>query len=362
MYIFYSFLYFWGYLSQECKFSPYILTLGAYIMKKNQNHRKNPLPFMLLSLTLLASCSKEEPADVVATPPVSSQENVETPPSPTPASPASDTMIDRSGEEFVVPQTMSRIISTAPSNTEVLLALGLGSQIAMVDTYSAELEGLPSDVVVVDFRSPDIEALFSGECDILIASEHNKEGDVDPYASLKEAGIPVVYIPTSVSFEAIYEDILFLGDLTGTSSKASDIVSDMKDRVLAITEAVEGQEPKSVYFEISPAPYLFTLGTGTFLHEAIELAGGVNIFAEEEGWFAPSEEAILEANPEVIVTNATYMDDPAEEIISRENWSDITAVAEGNIVVVDKDNSSRSSHNVILTLEELAQGLHPDLF
>lgn len=327
-------------------------------MKQNQTYRKNPLPFMLLSLSLLASCSKEDASDVVSTPPVTSQQTttVDT------VSDALDTMVDRSGEEFVVPQTLSRIISTAPSNTEVLLALGLGSQIAMVDTYSADLEGLPSDVLVVDFRNPDIEALFSGECDILIASEHNIAGDVDPYAPLKEAGLPVVYIPTSVSFEAIYQDILFLGELTGTSSKANDIVSDMKERVLAISETVEGQEPKTVYFEISPAPYLFTLGTGTFLHEAIELAGGVNIFPEEEGWFAPSEESILEGNPDVIVTNATYMEDPVGEIISRENWSDITAVASGNVVAVDNDNSSRSSHNVILALEELAQGIHPDLF
>lgn len=326
-------------------------------------HMKNKLAPLFLSLTLLASCSSEEAApttqpDIAPTP----TETVTPDVADTTTQAPEGMMLDRSGTEFQIPETMDRIISTAPSNTEILIALGLGENIAVVDIYSSELEGLSDDILAVEFQAPDVEALIAAECDILIAAEHNMTGGEDPYVQVKEAGIPVVYIPTSTSFEEIYNDILFLGALTDTADQAQSMVDDMKNRVIAIEETVDGAEAKSVYFEISPAPYLFTFGADTFLNEAIEIAGGVNIFVDENSWFEPSEESIITANPEVIITNATYMENPTGEIKSRENWNEIQAVVDEEVYAVDNDRSSRPSHNVILSLEEIAAAIHPDLF
>lgn len=326
---------------------------------------KNKLAPLFLSLTLLASCSSDTstttPPSTTSTPEPSTESVA---PEQTDSTPQvqDGMMLDRSGTEFQIPESMDRIISTAPSNTEILIALGLGESIAVVDVYSSNLEGLSSDVLAVEFQSPDVEALIAAECDILIAAEHNMTGGEDPYIQVKEAGIPVVYIPTSVSFEAIYEDIAFLGTLTGTDDQADGMIEDMKNRIATVEETVNSAEVKTVYFEISPAPYLFTFGSGTFLNEAIELAGGVNIFAGENSWFEPSEESILSANPEVIITNATYMEDPTGEIMSRENWNEITAVMDEAVFAVDNDASSRPSHNVVNSLEEIAAAIHPDLF
>lgn len=325
---------------------------------------KNKLAPLLLSLTLLASCSSEDSTtsnnnqQTTQDSTVSESNNTETKEATT----TEDLIVDRSGTEFQIPESMDRIISTAPSNTEILIALGLGENIVVTDTYSSYLEGLSDDILAIEFQNPDVEALIAAECDILIAAEHNMTGGEDPYIQVKEAGIPVVYIPTSVSLEAIYEDILFLGQLTDTEDKASEIVTDMQNRISTIEEIVEGEEEKTVYFEISPAPYLFTFGSDTFLNEAIEIVGGINVFVEENSWFEPSEESILNANPDVIITNATYMEDPVGEILTRENWAEIQAVQEEAVYVIDNDTSSRPSQNVILAIEEMAAALHPDLF
>ncbi|MFI3255010.1 MAG: ABC transporter substrate-binding protein [Eubacteriales bacterium] len=347
--------------------------------------KKKLLPF-LLSLCLLASCSSDSvessnPSDSSGS--VSGQESnnntqedgsqedgaqeegtkgeEETTPDITVNYYPDRAMMDRMNLPFTTPESLDRIISTAPSNTEILIALGLGDKIAVVDVYSEGLVGLPDDVMVIDFQTPDIEALMTAECDIIIASEINMAGGEDPFAQMSEVGVPVAYLPTSISFADIYEDIFFLGELTGYGETAEVIIEDMKSRVIAVSSTVASAETKSVYFEISPAPYLFTVGAGTFLDDAITLAGGVNIYTED-GWISPTEEDILLLNPDIIITNATYMEDPVGEIMARENWGDITAVTEGQVYAVDNDQSSRPSHNAILALEAMAAAIHPDLF
>ncbi len=272
------------------------------------------------------------------------------------------TMTDPTGNVFQVPESMERIISTAPSNTEILIGLGLGGQIAVVDSYSMDIQGLSEEVEGVDFQYADIEALLALEADILIASEINMAGGEDPYAQLVEAGIAVVYLPTSESIQEIYDDISFLGELTGTESEAIAMIAEMEARLQAVTEAVSGLEPKTVLFEISPAPYIFTFGADTFLEEALTLAGGVNIFAFQSGWFSPSEESILMANPQVILTNVEYIEDSVGEILSRENWAEIDAVANEQVYLIDGNASARNSQHVVIAIEQMAKALHPEAF
>ena len=134
------------------------------------------------------------------------------------------TMQDREGNEFNVPKEVNTIISTAPSNTEVLVALGLADKLVAVDKYSADVEGISEELPKIDFRNPDAEAIIALNPDIVIASGHNKVGDEDPFALIKEAGIPVAYIPNSYSIDGIYEDIEFIANLTNTEKKGKELV------------------------------------------------------------------------------------------------------------------------------------------
>ena len=260
---------------------------------------------------------------------------------------------DREGTEVNIPTKIEKIISTAPSNTEVLIA---------IDKYSTDIEGINTELPQIDFSNPDAETIIGLEPDIVIASGHNKTGSVeDPFKAISEAGIPVVYIPSSDSIDGIYKDIEFIADVVNERSKGKEIVDDMKaqvEEIKAIGDTIT--DKKSVYFEISPAPYLSSFGKSTFLNEMIEIIGAKNIFENEEGWISPTAEAIIDANPDVIITNAGYMENPTEEIKSRDAWENINAIKNNEVYLVDQNASSRPSQNVIKALEQMAKAVYPE--
>ena len=269
---------------------------------------------------------------------------------------------DREGTEVNIPTKIEKIISTAPSNTEVLMALGLGDKLVAIDKYSTDIEGINTELPQIDFLNPDAETIIGLEPDIVIASGHNKTGSVeDPFKAISEAGIPVVYIPSSDSIDGIYKDIEFIADVVNERSKGKEIVDDMKaqvEEIKAIGDTIT--DKKSVYFEISPAPYLSSFGKSSFLNELLEIIGAKNIFENEEGWISPTAEAIIDANPDVIITNAGYMENPTEEIKSRDAWENINAIKNNEVYLVDQNASSRPSQNVIKALEQMAKAVYPE--
>lgn len=275
------------------------------------------------------------------------------------------TMQDREGNEFTVPAEVNTIISTAPSNTEVLIGLGLADKLVAVDKYSADIEGVSEDLPKIDFRNPDAEAIIALNPDIVIASGHNKAGDEDPFALIKEAGIPVAYIPSSYSIDGIYGDIEFIASLTDTEKEGKELVNSMKKEVEAIKAIGDTiQDKKNVYFEIGAGSGLYTFGNETFLNEMIETIGATNIFGEENSWITVTPEAVIDGNPDVILANTPGTNESGltaiEDIVSREGWDTITAVKNGDVYQIDKNSSSRASQNIIKALKEMAKAVYPD--
>ena len=275
----------------------------------------------------------------------------------------STTMTDREGNEFTLPKKVEKIISTAPSNTEVLVELGLSDKLVGVDKYSADVEGISEEIPQIDFRNPDAESIIALEPDMIIASGHNKVGDEDPFQLVKDAGITVVYIPSSTSIDGIYEDIDFIADITGTEKEGKKLVESIKkevEEVKAIGDTIT--DKKKVYFEIGSGSALYSFGNSTFLNEMIEIVGAENIFKDQESWISPSQEAVIDANPDVILTNvvATNGVSAVDEIKSRDGWDSITAVKEGQVYQIDKNSSSRPSQNIIKALKEMAKAIYPN--
>lgn len=273
------------------------------------------------------------------------------------------TMTDREGNEFTLPSKVEKIISTAPSNTEVLVALGLSDKLVAVDKYSADVEGVSSDIPQIDFRNPDAETLIALEPDLIIASGHNKVGEEDPFQLVKEAGITVVYIPSSYSIDGIYGDIEFIGEITKTEKQAKELVSDVQKEVEAIKAIGDTiTDKKKVYFEIGSGTSLYSFGNETFLNEMIEIIGAENIFANENSWISPTPEAVIDANPDVILTNVPDSNGVSviDEIKNRDGWDSITAVKEGQVYQIDKNSSSRPSQNVVKALKEMAKAIYPN--
>lgn len=274
-----------------------------------------------------------------------------------------DSIIDREGNLVEVPAEINTIISAAPSVTEILAGLGLADKIIAADMYSADVEGIDPAVCTLDFYNLNTEELVALAPDVIIINGISDNGDTDPYAELKAAGTNVVYIPSAVSLDGIKDDIAFLAAYTRTSDKGDELIGTIDSCISDISaKAANITEKKSVYFEISAAPYLYTTGSGTFLNEIIELVGAENIYGGEEGWISNSDETVIAANPDVILTSVAYEGYDFNEITAREGWDVLTAVKNGEVYQVGANETSRASQHVVDGINEIASAIYPDVY
>ena len=283
------------------------------------------------------------------------------PQSPEPA--ASGITADRAGNPITLPAEIERIISIGPSNTEILAALGFAGSLVAVDTYSDNIPEIDPALAAFDMMSPDIEALLSMSPDVIFVPEISMVGGDNPYTAITDAGVCVIYLPSSTSIEEIYEDIRFIAAVMDAGAKGDEIVADMEreiEKVRAVGDTIA--EKKKVYFEISAAPYMYSFGRGTFLNELIELMGAVNILGGLDSWTVVSDEEVLNADPDVILTNVNYLEDSVGEIKSRPGWGGVAAVRNDEVYYIDADASGRPSHNVVTALLEMARAVYPDKY
>lgn len=274
---------------------------------------------------------------------------------------------DRAGNEIEVPKNINRIISMAPSTTEILLDLGLGDKIIAVDLNAKRMKGnkgLGNDVPEFDMMTPDIEKLASLKPDIVFTSGmSNLEGKADPYKPLRDLGVCVAHIPTSYSIEDIKSDIIFIAELTKTSDKAKELAEVIDTEVDNIAQIGKNiKEKKTVYFEVAAAPNMYSFGSGVFLNEILELVGATNIFKDQKSWINVNDESIVAANPDVVLTNVNYIDDPIGEIKSRKGWENIKAVKNNDVYYIDSDASTLPNHNFVKAMKEIAKAIYPDKY
>ena len=273
------------------------------------------------------------------------------------------TIIDREGNLIQIRENVQTIVSTAPSITEILEGLGLSGRIIAADIYSADVDGIDPSVCTLDFYNLNIEELTALAPDLIIVSGMSMSGADDPYAALKEAGVNVIYIPTSNSIAGIKLDIEFIASYLHAEQQGAELIADITDAVNDISEKAEGiTEKKKVYFEIGAAPYLYTCGNNTFINEMITLAGAENIYGSEDGWISNSEESVIAADPDVIITSVQYDGYDYNEIKSRAGWENITAVKNGAVYSVGANETSRPSQHIIEGMYQVAEAVYPEIF
>ncbi|GHV94572.1 ABC transporter substrate-binding protein [Spirochaetia bacterium] len=269
---------------------------------------------------------------------------------------------DRAGRTVRLTRPINRIVSTAPSNTEIITDLGMAHKLVAIDRHSANVAGIPGGLVTLDFFYPDAEVIVKLEPDIIIANGHNPTGSgEDPFRLLGEMGIPVVYISMSRSINDIYRDIAFIAEILGVTGKGGELIDSMKAQVdeIARTGALI-ENKRSVYFEISAAPEMFTFGRDSFLDDMISVIGARNIFGNDNWIVSPGAEAIIDRNPDVILTNVNYIDDPIGEIKRRPGFDHINAVIHDRVYQIDTDSSVRPSAHIVLALRQMACAVYPE--
>lgn len=270
---------------------------------------------------------------------------------------------DREGGVVQVPDSINTIVSTAPSITEILTGLDVGNKIIAADVYSSDVEGISPEICTLEFSNLNIEELTALSPDVIIVSGMSMTGADDPYAALKDAGVNVIYVPTSSSIESVKMDIEFLAGYVGAEARGAELIADINTAVSEISlKASQITEKKKVYFEIGAAPYLYSCGSGTFIDEIINLVGAENIYAAEGGWISNSEESVIAANPDVIITNVAYDGYDFNEIKSRTGWENIPAVQNGAVFCVDANATSRPSQHIVEGIMAVAEAVYPEIY
>ena len=280
-----------------------------------------------------------------------------------PSTTASRPTVDPSGAEITVPDKIDSIVVLAPSITETVIALGDGDKIVAYDISSVGLDGLPEDKPVLDLVDPDMEQLVALNPDLLLVTNLSLYDAENPYQQLIDLGVCVACIPSSDSIEDIQSDVQFIADVLGKSKEGGELIKQMQkeiDSLSAIAKTIT--DKKSVYFEISAAPYMYSFGNGVFLNEMIELIGAENILADQEGWLSVGEESVVAANPDVSLTNVNYIDNPTQEIMDRSGWDALTAVQNGDVYYIDNMASSLPNQNVVIAMKQMAEAIYPEYY
>ncbi|MGC8782328.1 MAG: ABC transporter substrate-binding protein [Anaerolineae bacterium] len=275
------------------------------------------------------------------------------------------TLKDDLGREVKIAARPARIVSLAPSITEVLFAVGAGEQVVGVTKYcNYPPEAAQGREIVGGFsaKSLSVEKIISLKPDLVFAAGATHKPVSE---ALEAAGVPVFNFEPK-DFTGVYANILAAGALTGHTPQAEKVVADMKARVAkvtAITAAIPQEQRVKVFYEVWDEP-LMTAGPATFIGQVIELAGGVNIFADvKEQYPTVSAEAVVSRNPQVILGPSSHGEGlTAAKIAGRPGWGELAAVKAGRIVIVDGDIISRPGPRLADALEAVARGLYPERF
>jgi iron complex transport system substrate-binding protein len=263
-----------------------------------------------------------------------------------------------------------RIISTAPSLTEILFALGLGDRVVGVTTYChyppAETARLPK---IGTYLQPNLELVLSLKPDLVIIQKtavHSK----NQFGNLKLNILEVRHN----NIAEIKETIRILGDVTGVPRRAAELNASIDRRLTAVQQRVSQRAPVTMTFIVARTPGalegLIAAGRDSYLDEIIRIAGGRNIFSDSVTSYPKiSSEEILSRNPQVILdmgdmadTSNTTPQHVKEVVALWGRYPELRAVKEKRVYAIASDIFFVPGPRVVEAAEAFAKMLHPDLY
>jgi len=329
---------------------------------------------MLITILLNACAPAATPQPIAPSAPTAQPTAVPTiapttaptePPAPTAAAtPAPIKLTDGLGRSIELAAPAQRIVSIAPSNTEILFALGAGQQVVgreEMSDYPAEAKNVTSIGSV--FQKINTEAIVALQPDLILAAEINSPEQVKALEDLK---LNVYYLSNPKTFDELYANLETVGKLTGRSAEAAKLNESLKARYATVIQKVsQAKAAPTVFYEIDATdptkPY--TSGPGTFIDLVITLAGGKNIGGALKDAFAQiSSEELVKQNPDLVVLGDALYGVTPESVGQRPGWSALNAVKNKQVFAFDDNLISRPGPRLIDGLEQMAKLIHPELF
>jgi len=273
------------------------------------------------------------------------------------------TVTDDLGRAVTIAELPVRIVSLAPSNTEILFALGLGDRVVGVSDYSnypPEAEG--KEKVGGPYRNVNIEKIIALQPDFILAADINPR---DVITTLEGHELTVFGIK-STDLDDLLNDIRTVGQITDKEAEANVLTGDMQNRINAVTAKTAGLSPaqRPRTFHICWHDPIWTAGSGTYIHDLIEKAGGVNIFADIQGYQAVDIEAVIGRDPQVIIVTAMggTASGTWDWVNTEPRLKGISARKNGRIYFVESNWVERPGPRIVLGLEQVAKYIHPEIF
>lgn len=260
--------------------------------------------------------------------------------------------IDEIGRTILVKPEPQRIVSLAPSITETLFALGLADRIVGVTSYCDYPPEAAAKEKVGDTQRPSIERIIALKTDLVIASTASQLQQFVHY--LEEVGTPV-YVSDPRGVDGVLESITKIGELTGTTTRAHELTSELHGRLEKVQSRLSGAERPRVLCILASNP-LITIGAKSFITDLINRAGGRSISEDLLGDYPQySLETAVAKRPELIFLETGEADLPAR-------LKETPAGRSGRVFHIDENLLMRPGPRIVDGLEEMARKLHPEAF
>jgi len=272
---------------------------------------------------------------------------------------ATRTFVDDAGRKLYIAKVPTRVVSLAPSITEMLFALGLDEQIVGVTdfcNYPAAALAKPK----IGYARPNLESLLALRPDLIVAPQEFLRADT--LAKLEQLKIPV-FLLEAKSVENIFAQIQSLGKIFNRVPMSDEITRTMRDRMAEVMKRITSSEKKRVLYVLNSHP-LITVGPGSYIHQMIGLAGGINIAADSSSPYPRLNlETVLKEDPEVLIFPVGSAESiPKNEQDEWNRWSNLSAVRNRHLRSVSSDELNRPGPRVVEGLEHLARAIHPEAY
>ncbi len=266
---------------------------------------------------------------------------------------------DDMGRELSIETVPQRIVTLAPSITEIVYFLGLGDRVVGVTKYSSYPPDAARKPKVGSYVDLNVEMIVSLSPDLVISTaDGNQPGVVD---LLEKAGIPV-FVVNPRDLRQVIRTVVEIGEVCGVPDKARELADGMSERVDRISAKTADRRRPLVFLQVNPKP-IMTVNASTYSSDLIRLAGGRNMGDEETITYPRiSVEEVIRQKPEVIIVSSMERGGEFERI--KRHWLKldmIPAARDGRVHLVDSDLIDRPSPRVVQGLEILARQIHPDL-
>lgn len=309
----------------------------------NTRIRVFAMAVLVLTLIALVACAAPQPTPTAVPTPV--------PPTPTPIQ-----VTDDLGKVLTLDKTPQKIVSLAPSVTEILFAIGAGGKVVGVQDFSnypPEAASLPK----VGGFPLNYELIASLQPDLCIGADITSPDDI---AKLEGLGLKVIVV-NRTDLEGIFTNIELVGKAVGMEKSANDLAASLRAELKALRERLQTATTKPrVFVELDET--LYTVAPGSFIHPLIEMAGGANIAADSTNPYPQfSAEQIIAKDPQVIILADAAYGVTAEQVKARPGWEAITAVKNGAVYPIDGDIISRPGPRILQGLQALVALIHPEL-